>query len=42
VYPSGAQFDDCLRDGIAPKLVSIGSCFAEEFAHHMRHNDSGT
>lgn len=47
IYPEGVQFDDCLRDGIAPLLhglvitkdtpvASIGSCFAEEFALHMR------
>lgn len=46
VYPEGVQFDDCLRDGIAPRLeglvitkdtpvASIGSCFSQEFAGHM-------
>jgi len=53
VYPEGVQFDACLRDGIAPRLdglvitketpvASIGSCFSEEFARHMRDGDSGT
>ena len=47
IYPEGVRFDGCLRDGIAPRLdglvitkqtpvASIGSCFAEEFAGHMR------
>ncbi len=47
IYPEGTRFDDCLRDGIAPLLeglvitkqtpvASIGSCFAQEFARHMR------
>jgi len=47
VYPEGVQFDACLRDGMAPRLdglvitketpvASIGSCFSEEFARHMR------
>jgi len=47
VYPEGVQFDECLRNGIAPRLdglvitketpvASIGSCFSEEFARHMR------
>ena len=47
VYPEGIHFDDCLRDGIAGQLeglvirketpvASIGSCFADEFATHMR------
>lgn len=47
VYPQGTNFDECLRAGITRKLAglaiskdtpvaSIGSCFAEEFAAHMR------
>lgn len=47
VYPQGINFDDCLRKGIAAQLegltirketpvASIGSCFADEFASHMR------
>jgi hypothetical protein len=47
VYPRGVNFDDCLRAGIAGQLAglairretpvaSIGSCFADEFASHMR------
>ena len=47
VYPSGVNFDETLRAGIAPRLeglvirrdtpvASIGSCFADEFAKHMR------
>jgi hypothetical protein len=47
VYPHGINFDDCLRKGIAGRLegliirketpvASIGSCFADEFASHMR------
>jgi hypothetical protein len=47
IYPKGNQFDECLRAGIAPMLdglvirketpvASIGSCFADEFASHMR------
>src|SRR5438105_3401994 len=46
VYPEGANFDDALRDGIAPQLralaidrstpvASIGSCFADEIAVHL-------
>src|SRR5436305_4998243 len=47
VYPQGINFDDCVRAGIAGQLeglvirkktpvASIGSCFADEFASHMR------
>jgi hypothetical protein len=47
VYPQGVNFDDCVRAGIAGQLpgliirgetpvASIGSCFADEFASHMR------
>ena len=47
VYPEGTNFDDCVRVGIARQLeglsirrdtpvASIGSCFADEFASHMR------
>ena len=47
VYPVGINFDECVRVGIARKLeglaigkdtpvASIGSCFANEFASHMR------
>jgi hypothetical protein len=47
VYPHGINFDECVRAGIAGKLAdivirketpvaSIGSCFADEFASHMR------
>jgi hypothetical protein len=47
IYPRGINFDDCLRDAIAGTLedlvirketpvASIGSCFADEFASHMR------
>jgi hypothetical protein len=47
VYPHGTNFDECLREGIAPLLqglvirketpvASIGSCFSDEFASHMR------
>jgi len=47
VYPQGTNFDDCLRLGISNQLeglviskqtpvASIGSCFADEFASHMR------
>src|SRR5437868_7047280 len=47
VYPQGFNFDDCVRAGIAGQLeglvirketpvASIGSCFADEFAAHMR------
>lgn len=47
VYPRGINFDDCVRAGIAGGLeglvirketpvASIGSCFADEFASHMR------
>lgn len=48
VYPRGVNFDDCLRDAVAAQfrdlvfgketpVASIGSCFADEFASHMRH-----
>jgi hypothetical protein len=47
VYPRGTNFDECVRAGIAGHLeglviredtpvASIGSCFADEFASHMR------
>jgi hypothetical protein len=47
VYPWGINFDDCVRAGIAGQfeglvirketpVASIGSCFADEFASHMR------
>jgi hypothetical protein len=47
VYPFGVNFDETLRAGIAPRLeglvirrdtpvASLGSCFADEFAKHMR------
>ena len=47
MYPRGTNFDECLRAGIAAQLAglvirketpvaSIGSCFADEFASHMR------
>jgi hypothetical protein len=47
VYPCGINFDDCVREGIAGQfagltirkdtpVASIGSCFADEFASHMR------
>src|SRR4051812_29096658 len=47
VYPEGNNFDDCVRIGMADQLeglvirretpvASIGSCFADEFASHMR------
>src|SRR5713226_1042222 len=47
VYPHGINFDDCVRAGIAGQLeglilrkdtpvASLGSCFADEFASHMR------
>lgn len=47
VYPEGINFDDCVRAGMAEQLkglairretpvASIGSCFADEFASHMR------
>ena len=47
VYPWGVNFDETLRAGIAPRLeglvirrdtpvASLGSCFADEFAKHMR------
>jgi hypothetical protein len=47
VYPEGINFDDCLRAGMMEQLngmiirkdtpvASIGSCFADEFASHMR------
>jgi hypothetical protein len=47
VYPEGNNFDDCLRIGMMDQLkglvirkempiASIGSCFADEFASHMR------
>ncbi|HKC65154.1 MAG TPA: GSCFA domain-containing protein [Pyrinomonadaceae bacterium] len=47
VYPEGINFDDCVRVGMAEQLkglvirretpvASIGSCFADEFASHMR------
>src|SRR5215471_1286350 len=47
VYPEGTNFDDCLRAGMMNQLkglvinketpvASIGSCFADEFASHMR------
>jgi len=47
VYPRGVNFDDCVGAGIAGQLdglvirrdtpvASIGSCFADEFASHMR------
>ncbi|PYS47904.1 MAG: hypothetical protein DMF68_14790 [Acidobacteria bacterium] len=47
VYPEGINFDDCVRVGMAQRLeglvirmdtpvASIGSCFADEFATHMR------
>jgi hypothetical protein len=47
VYPYGIHFDDCLRNGMTVTLAglvlrpetpvaSIGSCFADEFASHMR------
>jgi hypothetical protein len=47
VYPRGTNFDDCVGAGIAGQLeglvigkdtpvASIGSCFADEFASHMR------
>jgi hypothetical protein len=49
VYPVGNNFDECLLAGVAPQLAglvitketpvaSIGSCFADEFAKHMRSN----
>jgi GSCFA family len=47
VYPQGTNFDDCLGAGSARGLdglvirsdtpvASLGSCFADEFASHMR------
>jgi len=47
VYPEGINFDDCVRIGMTERLkgfvirketpvASIGSCFADEFASHMR------
>jgi hypothetical protein len=47
VYPQGSNFDDCLRAGSGRRLeglviasdtpvASLGSCFADEFASHMR------
>jgi hypothetical protein len=47
VYPQGINFDDCVRAGMASQIegliirketpvASIGSCFADEFASHMR------
>ena len=47
IYPDGCNFDGTLKTGMAEKLkgltigrdtpvASIGSCFAEEFAAHMR------
>ena len=50
VYPLGNNFDDCVRAGISPQLegitiwrdtpvASIGSCFANEFAVHMRERE---
>src|SRR2546421_1419455 len=47
VYPEGVNFDDCVRLGMVDQLegivirretpvASIGSCFADEFASHMR------
>jgi len=47
IYPDGVNFDDALRAGMAAQLeglvirketpvASIGSCFADEFAFHMR------
>lgn len=47
VYPSGVNFDTALTAGLrsvlsdltvrpATPVASLGSCFADEFAHHMR------
>src|SRR5437879_11062284 len=47
VYPEGTNFDDCVRVGMMDQLkglvihketpvASIGSCFADEFASHIR------
>jgi hypothetical protein len=47
VYPEGINFDECLRAGCAARLeglviradtpvASLGSCFADEYASHMR------
>jgi hypothetical protein len=47
VYPSGTHFDTCLEAGLASTfdglviqqdtpVASLGSCFADEFALHMR------
>jgi len=47
VYPRGINFDECVRAGMAGQfegliirketpVASIGSCFADEFASHMR------
>jgi len=49
VYPQGKNFDACVRAGMCRQLegivirrqtpvASIGSCFADEFAKHMREN----